>query len=936
LTHNQKSFIELMNKSEEHARRGFDLLAKRADVERFFDELQNAGLFEAKHNPAPVSVDSEGSIRVPYWSALGYLLACAKSSNIRGDNALAANVITVVRSVSAFREPDGTIRDNFHTFRTFAEILGALPTTAVATADVDLVQLWLSSRFDQGMVARALDVGAFKRFLASDVTEDWQKAIILLRHCLEIRWRSARRGSVEDDDPLTVVDAYWLKELLDHHAHDFGKKLGKEAAAVVGERVREVFSRGGRASWSYVFRPAVEDHSQNHSWKTTDNILVEGLRDIVLSWCDVDSVAAKPFVKDLLCDEIEMLRRIGLFVLSEKWSVLGALYSHVITSDLFDLGHIHELYGLLSKHFEELDDGQKAATLTSIRGLPAPEGEDSESRLKRVQWRWLSSLSETKYEPAAEWIAGLATELKVGVPEHPDFNTYTESFYGPGTSAYQVLELVAFAEQGCIIEKLNAFKPKLAWRSPSIEALTSTLEQAIVVALPTFARALPAFLDAALPYQVALVRGFKNAWDAHGDQQAGTAWDDTWQALIGFFERLLTNPELGKTTEGVGDATRNGLVSSIADLLHAGIRDDDHSYAPTLLVRGWSLLQLLVEQAEGVQNPDEDDAMTQAINSSKGRAIEAIFAHVLRECHFGDKTSASHADAWARAEPVFDRELKKCESGNFEFSTLVGANITSLDYFDDGGWLRANLAQIFPTERPATFRCALGGFAYSVATPRIYAMLRDGGVVDASLRLDLRGRDTRKQLIERIMLAYLWNEEPLNSPRFSYLFESGRVEDLEEGARFLWSVRGEQLSADQREKVIAFWRECVTWAGGQATAPAKLLSCVANLAWSLEDVTEGHLELLLAVAPYVGIGHGTYEFIEQLRRLVDVNPLEVSTVLAKLIETYEITYDYEDTMKSLIARLAELGQRSAALDYCAQLRNLSGMPELFARLTGGT
>jgi hypothetical protein len=40
-------------------------------------------------------------------------------------------------------------------------------------------------------------------------------------------------------------------------------------------------------------------------------------------------------------------------------------------------------------------------------------------------------------------------------------------------------------------------------------------------------------------------------------------------------------------------------------------------------------------------------------------------------------------------------------------------------------------------------------------------------------------------------------------------------------------------------------------------------------------------------------------------------------------------------MKSLIAKLAERGQRQLALQYCEQLREVDGIPKLFTKLRDG-
>ena len=80
LSANEASFIAMMLKSDEHARKGFELILKRSDFLRFFDALIAEGLFKPANNPAPVPVQPEGSVQIPYWTALDYLVACAKDT----------------------------------------------------------------------------------------------------------------------------------------------------------------------------------------------------------------------------------------------------------------------------------------------------------------------------------------------------------------------------------------------------------------------------------------------------------------------------------------------------------------------------------------------------------------------------------------------------------------------------------------------------------------------------------------------------------------------------------------------------------------------------------------------------------------------------------------------------------------------------------------
>ena len=125
LTSKQQAFVRQMAEGEDFARRGIDLLLKRDDFEEFFDPLAAAHIFDADRNPGPVESDTPGFFRISYWEPLRYLEAVAKKSSEKNDLALAAKVMGVVRNVSAWRDADGKVRDNHHTFNSLARIWGS-------------------------------------------------------------------------------------------------------------------------------------------------------------------------------------------------------------------------------------------------------------------------------------------------------------------------------------------------------------------------------------------------------------------------------------------------------------------------------------------------------------------------------------------------------------------------------------------------------------------------------------------------------------------------------------------------------------------------------------------------------------------------------------------------------------------------------------------
>jgi hypothetical protein len=138
---------------------------------------------------------------------------------------------------------------------------------------------------------------------------------------------------------------------------------------------------------------------------------------------------------------------------------------------------------------------------------------------------------------------------------------------------------------------------------------------------------------------------------------------------------------------------------------------------------------------------------------------------------------------------------------------------------------------------------------------------------------------------------------------------------------------------NQKEKILLFWDRCVTWAQTVEAPPAKLLSALSLLSGYLTSVGPRELEWLLAVAPHVSVDYNADEFIEELERLVDLSPLEIGTVLATLLQTYQPPFDVGDRLKNLVTKLAAQPEtRPHALGCAERLRHIPGMVQLYAQL----
>jgi hypothetical protein len=441
-----------------------------------------------------------------------------------------------------------------------------------------------------------------------------------------------------------------------------------------------------------------------------------------------------------------------------------------------------------------------------------------------------------------------------------------------------------------------------------------------------------------------VIGGFKRVWDER-TQGSGTSkpadldWDAAWPALIQFFENILT-PE-AFWTEAVENADpmtphREWIPGIVAELLRAGVRDDKTAFDHRLLDRSWRLIDILLLHAEGQDEASDTDAMNTAINTTKGKAIEAMLDQALRACRVSDARTKSHEATWAAMEPAFDREIAKCRGANFEFSTLAAAYIAQLRYLSLR-WYEAHIRAIFPLEHPSNFLSALDGLAYAQPSKVDYESLIAAGVIDHALRQDMKDQSAREKLLQRISLAYIWEQETLEGPRLGYLFTARRYDDLVDIAKFLWSVRHEKLDPTHVERILLFWDHCLGAGTAQSPLPRKLLSDLSLLACYVAGVGERELALLLAVAPHVAVGYQGDEFIEQLGRLAPANPSHVATLLGRVLEHYNPSFDFEDRLKNLLRELSKHAEtKPQALAYADHLvPYLSSMLEFYRELASG-
>jgi len=926
ISSNDQSFFQLMKEDREQEQYGVQLLLNEPKFKEDLGNLIEFGLFEPVRNPGPEEGQTQGYFRVPYWPVLDYLKAAARAAGNSGDDELAQLALSVVRNVTRNGGPE--LRDNHHTCRAFAEVLCSVPTSAVSMDDVDLFPDWLGGRFDGGSVVHVLANGGIQRFLGSDAEADWQKACQMVFHCtaLEPARDGAGTGKLQP-----VVDEFWIKELTSKTATPLGAKVGAAASSMFLQRLRSAYANEIGSTVSWIVRAAVEEHPQNHQWEVAYNVFVDALRDALLAWLEEQPDTAAEFVKSMIVDPAQMVNRVAVFLIDRRFESLRGLVPLVLRPHFLRPEYLHETYNLLKNHFAQLEAPEQQMILEAIEELPpSPISTDPELHRQHDQVRWLSAIygqGSARADALAEQL-GLPSTL----PAHPDLHSYMEMRVGFGDSPYSPEELAAFAANGTLIERLDNFEPGDEWDGPTVRALSDALVQAVSDEPWVYLNILESFLTAKPAYQYAVLAGLKRSWDNSTGSDASLDWNLAWSRIVSFLRDLLLSEPFwqalasDKTSEPDLTPSRSWIVALAADLLRAGTRRDEHAYPPELLEEAWPIVVALIERADSLDQPSDSDAMTAAINSPKGKAVETLIEHALRVCRVADASRHGHHEEWQAVEPVFNAEILKCKDHNFEFSTLIAAYIGNMIYIS-GEWVAANVRLIFPRAYTANMKAAISGLAFAPALARIDELLTEAAVFEWAFENEIGNKHARENLIQRIAISYIWGSERLASPRVRYLFENNRSEDLDIVIGYFWNVRGEQLDAKQKVRVLQFWNRCLTWARGLSEAPTSTLANLSRLSSYIQKLDTFTERLLTEVAPYVSTDFNATQFVENLNRLAEESPGRVSRILGRTLDTYQPVFDYEGQLAGLLRKLLENSDtRLEALRHVNRVR----LPEMAA------
>lgn len=711
-----------------------------------------------------------------------------------------------------------------------------------------------------------------------------------------------------------VLDSYYLGEVLKPSAKKLGERCGAAAVQMLARRLTEYIGSAEDDKYSYIWRSAIEDHEQDVHKEDARAILVDAVRDAALGATNIPSPAALTTVKSLLQSDYPTLTRIGIYVCGEHYGTIGSAFWECATGRwLLEEVYWHELYWFINKAFSRFSIAQRAQFLEFVEQLKGDWSDES----RQVEWdethrrdllhpavgQGDSEVDETYQKLVDRWGP---------VRDHPDFHMYTGGGWVGDRSPVASDALLSMSDDQ-LVAFLKGFVPdSRSFDGPTYRGLASTITAAVRASDDGFAGRIGLFADLARPYQHGLLRGLKERWSE--DKR-----DINWPATLSLVHAIVSAPVFradlaADQAEGWEPSVR-WVVSDIADLLKVTTGTDRH-LQPEVHKSCLQVLRLVLD-ATPLNAGDSSDAVSHAINSPRGRALESFIHLALAMRRYEVTANRSSSETWLAIGPVFDAELATSESGlNADFAAMAGMYCANFHYLN-AEWTETNFDRLFSSNSEVAWRCAAQGFAYQ---RYLYDWLFKCLVTGGHLRRMVYSEGLPDQVADRALdflgLAYLEGMESLDgNGLLSELVTELRVKQLSHLCWFFWTLRGKAEPSDRSSKILNFWIKVAEQVRANSVDVPELQSALSRLAVFIHNLTPDVLDALVDAAPHAQVGHHGYMLIENLARLATQYPKEVAAIFRVAISGFLPDYRKEDVIKC-VNRLAEAGEVEEAEWIC--------------------
>lgn len=809
---------------KENEEKLFMLIKKNVSVENyFFSEvsdidwfypLKDNGYFNPEKAPCPKPAEEEGSYYVPRWNVLPYLEKLSNEVTKQGNERYIDELLEIIKNVSNYKDESGKHIDNYHTWWYFVKILSNIPNEKITDEIIDLIPIWLDSRFETSLQGVEI-INLLLPTLLTDKSDDDEirKAESIINYITELKTiplsEEKEKLYGKREEFQFKLDSYWLEKAFEKHEKLMAEKCSVKVIEDLVEKIEKMLE--GQADGAY--RSFYKD---DQVFEPLD-LLTNALKNILNEKAKLRHDEIKEILTDFIKNNFYYFQKIALYTIGQNINKLKDIiweYMNEIIGDSVQRNYLlgDELKNLLM-NLQNLTYEQKEIIKSKVekgpsKDIPEKDPEKSKFLWKQKIYQALSTDSyfkrlyyeirektkeDTELTPGVVWLG-----MKSGREEAP-------------LSSEEIMK----KSNEALARLFSEFKNEDFWIGPTVDGLSDMLKKAVKQNPDKFLYNMNPFLNSGYLYIYDILLGFREAWK---DKKSLD-----WASLFKFVKDYIKQDQFWTGKLRVKDshwsADYEWVLSQIGELIQEGTKDDSWAFDQGLLPKAEEILFIVIEKF--LENPPKEDKeesydpITYALNSAAGNVITALIFLALRTARVEKREIKEGESRWSsELKNICNKFL---DSPISEAYTLLGQYIYNFWYLDKN-WARKQISKI-ESEEDQYWSNFISGYLWGNVYLDFYDVMK--GHYKRAVEYQFKEKTAEDRLIQHIAVLYLSDVEQLKNDSLIYLvieksksshidvivkYFRGQFQKLLKSTDQESNNQEKDKISDMRNKIIEFWK----------------------------------------------------------------------------------------------------------------------------------
>lgn len=220
-------------------------LSKVKSIE-WFEFLDEKGYFSAEKAPTPKPAEQKDYFTVPQWNVLAYLEHVSQQVSILDNRKYIDDLLKVIKNVTDITKSKPDLIDNYLIWLYFTKILINLPNERVALEIIDMLPLWLRTKYGMNILGHKVATDLLHKFLQDiPVPEDIEKAQRIVDYITEVNWISPKDDFSFKEQARTLVDSHSLFEsfINNNNAIRVGNRCTITFILTIADKIKNILRR---------------------------------------------------------------------------------------------------------------------------------------------------------------------------------------------------------------------------------------------------------------------------------------------------------------------------------------------------------------------------------------------------------------------------------------------------------------------------------------------------------------------------------------------------------------------------------------------------------------------------------------------------------------------------------------------------------------------